>query len=223
MNSNLEYGLENDFLQSNSSKSLLDTINTGFDNSYHDTTIVSKPELKIEQSLREDSILDTLQTGFGDYNKIIVETKPEIKIEDSTIKICNGDCQKEDIIINENIVPTVILKSECNKREDSIIDDLKTGFGSEQTINVECKKKPKFKTHLCKESYLGEFESETEKTLARTNLDVYSKKETHLMLSDTVSNLITKNEIEEIVKDLNYTTSRSKSYANYIIPDNLFK
>jgi hypothetical protein len=48
MNSNLEYGLENDFLQSNSSKSLLETINTGFDNSYHDTTIVSKPELKIE-------------------------------------------------------------------------------------------------------------------------------------------------------------------------------
>jgi hypothetical protein len=42
------------------------------------------------------------------------------------------------------------------------------------------------------------------------------------MLSGAVSNLITKNEVEEIVKDLNYTTSRSKSYANYIIPDNLF-
>ena len=44
----------------------------------------------------------------------------------------------------------------------------------------------------------------------------------HIMLSNAVSNLITKNEVEEIVKDLNYTTSRSKSYANYIIPDNLF-
>lgn len=215
-------GLEGNSLQSNSSKSLLDTINTGFDNSYQDTVIISKPELKIEQSLRQDSILDTLETGFGEYNKVIVERpKVEINVEDYTIKICNKDCSKEEVIITENLVPTVVLKNQCIKREDSIINELDTGFGAENTINVTCKKKPEFKTHLCKESYLGEFKSETEKALARTNLEVYSKTETHLLLEQQISGFITKNDVEEIMKD--YTSSRLKSKVNYAIPENLFK
>lgn len=210
--------------QFNSSKSLLDTINTGFDNSYQDTTIIPEPQLKIENSSREDSMLDTLNTGFGEYNKVIVERpKVEINIEDYTIKICNDDCNKEEVKVTENLVPTVVIKNHCIKREDSIINDLDTGFGPEQTIITECKKKPEFKTHLCKESYLGEFKSEFEKNLARTNLGVYSKKETVAIINRNVSNFITKKEIEEIVKDLDYTTSRSKSQVNYIIPENLFK
>ena len=218
------YGLEGKSLQSNSSKSLLDTINTGFDNSYQDVTIISKPELQIENSNREDSMLDTLNTGFGEYNKVIVERpKVEIDIEDYTIKICNNDCNKEDIKVTENLVPTMVIKNHCVKREDSIIDELDTGFGAEQTITTTCKKKPEFKTHLCKESYLGEFKSETDKNLARTNLGVYSKEETNFVIKNSISNLITKKEIEEIVKDLDYTTSRLKSHAYYKIPENLFK
>jgi hypothetical protein len=131
MNKNLElYGLEGESLQSNSSKSLFDTINTGFDNSYQDTNIIPKPELKIENSNREDSMLDTLNTGFGAYNKVIIE-KPEINIENHTIKICNKDCPKEDIVITENIVPTFVVKNQCTVREDSVINDLDTGFGAE--------------------------------------------------------------------------------------------
>lgn len=223
MSKNLElFGLES--LQSNSSNSLLGTINTGFEGVEQDTSIIPKPELKVEQSLREDSILDSLDTGFGNSNKIIVERpKPEIKADDYTIKICNKDCPKEDIVISENIVPTVVIKNNCVVREDSIIGDLDTGFGADQTLVIECKKKPEFKTHLYKESYLGEFKSETEKTLVRNNLGVYSKEETHLIIKEGVSHLITKKEVEEIVKDLDYTTSRSKTYVNYTIPENLFK
>ena len=108
-------------------------------------------------------------------------------------------------------------------------DDLMRQLDKEVTLYelarwfTECKKKPKFKTHLCKESYLGEFKSEFEKNIARTNLGVYSKEETVAVINRNVSNFITKKEIEEIVKDLDYTTSRSKSQVNYIIPENLFK
>jgi transposase-like protein len=37
-----------------------------------------------------------------------------------------------------------------------------SGYGFENKIVVECEK-PKFKTHLCKENYLGEFKTEFEK------------------------------------------------------------
>jgi hypothetical protein len=77
-------------------------------------------------------MLDSLDTGFGNSNKIIVERpKPEIKADDYTIKICNKDCPKEDIVISENIVPTVVIKNNCVVREDSIIGELDTGFGAD--------------------------------------------------------------------------------------------
>jgi hypothetical protein len=77
-------------------------------------------------------MLDTLNTGFGEYNKVIVERpKVEINIEDYTIKICNTDCNKEEVKVTENLVPTVVIKNHCIKREDSIINDLDTGFGPE--------------------------------------------------------------------------------------------
>ena len=69
-----------------------------------------------------------------------------------------------------------------------------SGFGSENTITVECKR-PVYKTHLCKEEYLGEFKSDFEKNLARTNLDVYSKSETHVLIEKSVSDFVSKEEI----------------------------
>lgn len=217
-------GSEDNFLRSDSSKSLIGTINTGFDNSYQENTFTEDPTLKIQPSIREDSVMDSMNTGFGEYDKINIERpKPEINLNNNVIKICNKDCSKEDeIIINENIIPTVVIKNECVKRKDSIMTDLNTGFSSDQTIVVECKK-PVFKTHLCKELYLGEFNSETEKKLARNNLNVYSKQETHIIVQEQISNFVTKNEVEEIIKDLDYTSSEFRSYVNYEIPDNLFK
>lgn len=224
MNKTLELkGLEGTSLQSDSSKSLIGTINTGFDNSYQEQNIIKEPNLNVQHSNREDSMMDTLNTGFGEYNKATIEKpKPNINLEKNTIKICNKDCNSEHVIINENLVPTITIKNECTPREDSIINDLDTGFGLDQTIVTECKK-PTFKTHLCKELYLGEFNSETEKNLARSNLNVYSKEETHLVIQKEVSNFVTTNELEDIVKNLDYTSSRSKSQVNYEIPDNLFK
>ena len=39
---------------------------------------------------------------------------------------------------------------------------------------------------MCKESYLGEFKSEAEKALARTNLEVYSKTISDLENTETI-------------------------------------
>lgn len=183
------YGLENKSLQSNSSKSLLGTIST----------------------------------GFSECNKATIElAKPDDLSKNFTIQVCDELCG-EHVQVNENVIPQHNkLTTHPSSNEDSILTKVDTGFGDGQTLVTECKK-PVYKTHLCKESYLSEFKSESEKTLARTNLDVYSKSETHLVIQETISDFITKNEFEESIKDLDYTTSRSKSQVNYKIPDNLFK
>ena len=190
MNKSLElYGLEGQSLQSNSSKSLL-------------------------------GIIDT---GFGECNKGTVDfSKQEDLSKNFTITICDDDCEKH-VIVNENVIPSHSkLNIFGSNNKDSILKDVETGFGDGQKLVTECKK-PVYKTHLCKESYLSEFKSESEKNLARTNLGVYSKEETHIIIQKQVSDFVTKNELEESVKDLDYTTSKARSIVNYTIPDNLFK
>ncbi len=208
--------------QSNSSKSLLDTINTGFNNIIiqEDSDIILNLTLQHQHTKNPDSILDNLNTGFDEIEIPEPDFVPELKDDDYTIHICNN-CEGE-VIVNENIIPNIpIVVNKNNPNEDSVLNSMDSGFGSEQTITTECKR-PVYKTHLCKEEYLGEFKSEYEKNLVRTNLDVYSKSETHILIENIKSNIVTKNEIEEIVKDLDYTTSRLNSHASYTIPDNLF-
>ena len=217
-------GLRGESSQSNSSKSLLNTINTGFDDDsvQEPVNVESDIKYKTKSSKHPNSILENINTGFDKPTEVKPIEKPELVIKDHTIKTCNGQC-KGEIIVNENIipnVPTIVIQNKCD--EDSVINNINTGFGSENTITIECKK-PKFKTHLCKESYLGEFESEHEKNLVRTNIQVYSKDETNLLIEKSTKNLVTKEVVKEMVKDLDYTTSRSNFKVNYEVPDNLFK
>lgn len=110
------------------------------------------------------------------------------------------------------------------KEDDSIIDFVDTGFGTNNTITLECPKS-EFKTPLFKENYLIEFGSETEKELIRFNLDVYSKKEvnnliSHIIVGDVNGDFVTKDEVNVMLGD--YVSSFSQSYALYDIPNNLF-
>lgn len=109
-------------------------------------------------------------------------------------------------------------------KQDSIMDFVDTGFGYENILWKDCPR-PKFKTHLFKENYLNEFKSDTEKTLVRHNLEVYSKAETNQIVSHLISekNLVTKDNISEIIEDLNFVDSIPKSDVYYDIPDKLFK
>lgn len=121
--------------------------------------------------------------------------------------------------------PKYDQQSPVQENEDSIIESVNTGYGSNNIISLDCPK-PEFKTHLYKENYLDEFKAETEKALARYNLGVYSKTEIHDFVSHVVSDgtasFITKDEVQDMLKDLKFVDSTLRSYALYDIPTKLF-
>ena len=122
------------------------------------------------------------------------------------------------------VINTEIIHIHSN--EDSIIDSIDTGFDKLHIIKKDCPESKSFIT-LYRENYLSEFRSETEKQKARDNLGVYGKNEVSKIISDVINNgtldFITKKEAQEMIQDLDYVNSDSRSYVNYEIPDNLFK
>lgn len=190
MNKNLEKNkLGNKKPQLLPSKSLLDTIKLGYDAK----PIPPPPEINID-FIEGDSVITSMSAGFDHDAKPI---PPEINI----------GCK----------IPE-------HKNPDSIIESMDTGFGCDNQIVIDCPK-PKYKTHLCKENYLGEFKTESEKALARTNLGVYSKEEIDKIVGQIVedNNFATKEEVQNIVANLDFVNSTLKSHVDYQIPNNLFK
>lgn len=159
------------------------------------------------QLLPSKSLLTTVKLGYDEEN---IDTGFNLPPENPV----------KDIVINTIVIPQKDIN--C-KNPDSIIENIDTGFGC---INKLVKELPKFKTHLCKENYLGEFESETEKTLARNNLEVYSKNEIDKVISQIIEsnkNFTTKKEVESMIAEIDVVNSTVKSYADYQIPNNLFQ
>lgn len=157
---------------------------------------VSPPSENHIDFIEGDSVMTTISTGF-EHNDKPVPPPPEI----------NLSCK----------VPK-------KKNPDSVIGSIDTGFGCDNQIVIDCPK-PKYKTHLCKENYLGEFKTESEKTLARNNLGIYSKEEIDKIVGQIVenNNLITRKEVQNMIANLDFVDSTLKSYADYQIPNNLFK
>ena len=179
--------------QQNSTKSLLTTINSGYNSNQ---SVVDFYKNCSEESL----IVDSSNIGFNNNYKTYTEhdEKPVIQVESSYI----------------------------HTNEESIIDSIETGFDKENVLTIQC---PEFKTFvtLYKENYLGEFKTESEKELARQNLDVYGKSEISKIVSDVINNdglnSVIKQEVQEAVQDLDFVNSTPRSYVNYEIPNNLFK
>lgn len=160
----------------------------------YDTKPVPPPPENHIDFIEGDSVMTTISTGF-EHNDKPVPPPPEINLSCKTPK---------------------------HKNPDSVIGSVDTGFGCDNQLIRECPK-PKYKTHLCKENYLGEFKTESEKTLARTNLGVYSKEEIDRIVGQIVNNFITKKEVQNMIADLDFVDSTLKSYVDYQIPNNLFK
>lgn len=224
MNEKLELGklqLGNEESQLPSSKSLITTIDLG----YNAKPPTPPPEIKI--NLKEDSSVDTsFDTGLEKEVAISLPAKEEPKfIEDDSLitSVMTGfESNVEEIPPPE--IELKCKKPKC-KNPDSIIEKVDTGFGCSNQVVVDCPK-PKYKSHLCKENYLNEFKTESEKTLARTNLGVYSKEEINDIVSKIVienNNFVTKKEVQNMIADLDFVNSTMKSYVDYQIPDNLFK
>ena len=175
--------------------SVMTTISTGFE---HNVKPVPPPPANHIDFIEGDSVMTTISTGF-EHNVKPVPPPPEI----------NLGCK----------IPK-------KKNPDSVIGSIDTGFGCDNQIVIDCPK-PKYKTHLCKENYLGEFKTESEKTLARNNLGVYSKEEIDKIVGQIVennnNNFITRKEVQNMIANLDFVDSTLKSYADYQIPNNLFK
>ena len=185
-------------------------INTGFaeQEPIEQVPIILQIQQENPIKLPENSILNNANTGFGTYNEIKIEHKcPEIEIPEVNE-------EPPSIVIIQTAKPTL--------KEDSILDNVDSGYGSENKVIIECKK-PEFKSHLFKENYLGEFKSETEKQKVRDNLEVYSKKEVTKIIQTKTSHLITLEQLDQKLSNLDFTSSILRSYANYEIPNNLFK
>lgn len=137
------------------------------------------------------------------------------------IKSSEKSILTEDVATCTKQVATSI-KPSIIRSKYSILDTAKTGFGECNKLIKDCPK-PEYKTHLFKENYLGEFKTETEKTLARNNLGVYSKQEVDKIVSHIVkeSSLITKEEVKEMIDDLNYVNAVFRDSVEYDIPNKL--
>lgn len=202
------------------SKSLLTSTNLGYDKEeliisniisddnkgFAEQEIIERIPIIIQDNpikLPDNSILDSANTGFGQYHKIEIEyIKPEI-------------IQPE---IPEQIPSKVVIQTAKPPfKEDSILDNVDSGYGFENKIVVECEK-PKFKTHLCKENYLGEFKTEFEKQQVRKNLGI----EQEVIKIIHSSHLVTVDKLDQKLANLDFTSSILKSYAKYDIPNNLF-
>lgn len=170
------------------------------------------------------SMLSTMKLGCVDTEDPPATPKPESFVEKPLLKTTfkTGFEHNDTPVISQ---PIVEFKQSCQKHEDSVIDSVDTGFGDCKTIENSCPK-PTFKSHLYKENYLSEFKTETEKALARSHLGVYGKSETVAIIKQEMGSLksfIKKEEVEKMIADLDFVNSTLKAFADYQIPEKLFK
>ncbi len=227
MNENLEKDkiqLGNEKPQLLPSKSLLNTIKLGYN-----VKPVPPPPVNHIDFIEGDSVMTTISTGF-EHNDKPVPPPPVNHIDfiegDSVMTTISTGFEHNDKPVPPPPEINLGCKIPKKKNPDSVIGSIDTGFGCDNQVVIDCPK-PKYKTHLCKENYLGEFKTESEKTLARNNLGVYSKEEIDKIVGQIVennnNNFITRKEVQNMIANLDFVDSTLKSYADYQIPNNLFK
>lgn len=182
------------------------------------------PKIRLSPS---KSLLSSINLGYDTTEE---PTKPEHDIiftegESLLTTISTGFEHKDKPALDSPNI-SLVQDSPKDKNPNSIITDIDTGFGNDNTLHVECPK-PQYKSLLYKENYLGEFETEEDKQQVRQNLEIYSKSETTQLIAKVVSGnnevLATKEELNQAIADLDFVDSTLKANSNYDIPNNLFK
>lgn len=169
--------------------------------------------------------MGTIKLQLGGESSQPICSKPLITFNES-------DCLKTtfDTGFKHNDKPVVdIINPSINhittsNNKDSILDSIDTGFGSENKIIRDCPK-PSFKTHLFKENYLSEFKTEQEKERVRRNIGACGENEVQKIVSHIISKstFVSKEEVVDIVEDLDFVKSTHRANAQYDIPDKLFQ
>lgn len=193
-----------------SEKSLLTTINTGFDVLIPtppkgekkpplviptQKVIPSKPEIVQGSEI-------SMNTGY-DFN--IIPAPPKPKPELLTLAKVIPDPPPEPVVGPQTF-------------PESVKESVDTGYGKDDKLHVVCTP-PKRVTYLAVENYLSEFHAESEKKLARSNLGVYSIEEVNNVVAVNLSNYVTKEEFHSSQQGVDSTL---KAYADYQIPETLF-
>ena len=169
------------------------------------------------------SLLTTIQTGFRHDDKPVI-TEEYIEEENGSIKkSVKTGYEEDEVATPTKPIPSVDIDDVTF--EESVKETIDTGFG-EGTLHKECPQ-PKLVEYLTKGKYLSEFQADTEKELARQNLGVYSSTKVDQLLQEITSNVgsiyVTKKEVNQMISDLDFVNSTLKAYANYEIPNNLFR
>ena len=203
-------------LQYEEAEHLNTTFNTGFVNI--EEPVKKQTQIEFIYDLpKEDIIIE--------HKKEFIYTIPEYKEIGSILESVKTGFTEQDKPILETTSTEFIQSLKLHKDEDSILGSVETGFDSTNSIHKVCPK-PEFKTHLFKDNYLNEFQGATEKALVRYNLEVFSKSEVKDLIShvisDGTSTFVSKEEVQDMIDQINFVDSSISTYASYDIPNTLF-
>ena len=169
------------------------------------------------------SLLTTISTGFRHNDKPVI-TEEYIEEDNGSIKkSVKTGYETDEVTESQKQIPTVDVDDVTF--EESVKETIDTGFG-EGTLHKECPE-PELVQYLRKDKHLSEFQTETDKELARQNLGVYSSTKVDQLLKEITNSVgsiyVTKTEVSQMIDSLDFVDSTLKAYANYEIPANLFR
>jgi len=169
------------------------------------------------------SLLTTISTGFRHNDKPVI-TEEFIEEDNGSIKkSVKTGYETDEVTESQKQIPTVDIDDVTF--EESVKDTVDTGFG-EGTLHKECPE-PELVQYLRKDKHLSEFKTETDKELARQNLGVYSSTKVDQLLKEITNSVgsiyVTKSELTVELAKLDFVDSTLKAYANYEVPNNLFR
>ena len=169
------------------------------------------------------SLLTTISTGFRHNDKPVI-TEEFIEEDNGSIKkSVKTGYETDEVTESQKQIPTVDVDDVTF--EESVKETIDTGFG-EGTLHKECPE-PELVQYLRKDKHLSEFQTETDKELARQNLGVYSSTKVDQLLKEITNSVgsiyVTKSELQVELAKLDFVDSTLKAYANYEVPNNLFR
>ncbi len=169
------------------------------------------------------SLLTTISTGFRHNDKPVI-TEEFIEEDNGSIKkSVKTGYETDEVTESQKQIPTVDIDDVTF--EESVKETIDTGFG-EGTLHKECPE-PELVQYLRKDKHLSEFQTETDKELARQNLGVYSSTKVDQLLKEITNSVgsiyVTKSELSIELAKLDFVDSTLKAYANYEVPNNLFR